>query len=59
VPTERNPSAAQLLDDVVVRDRLADHWAEILWLKEGQVNEGEEVGCILNSQLAKNRHFTN
>jgi hypothetical protein len=30
---------------------LADHWAEILWLKEGQVNEGEEVGHIRNSQL--------
>jgi hypothetical protein len=32
--------AAELFDDAVVRDGLADHWAEILGPGLGQVNEG-------------------
>ena len=44
-----HPAAAQLLDDVVVRDGLANHWAEILGLRLGQVNEGVEVGRFCGS----------
>jgi hypothetical protein len=35
-----------------VRDRLADHWAEMLGLRVMQVNEAEEVGCLPKRQLA-------
>jgi len=41
-----------------MRNRLADHWAEILGLKVGQVNEAGEVGYVPKGQLAINRHFT-
>jgi len=41
-----HPSAAELLDDAVVRDGLADHWAEILGREAGQVNEGWELGGV-------------
>ncbi|MGA9543295.1 MAG: hypothetical protein WBQ85_06990, partial [Candidatus Sulfotelmatobacter sp.] len=38
-----HPAAAQLLDDVVMRDGLAKHWGEILGPGLGQVNEGVQV----------------
>jgi hypothetical protein len=38
-----HPTATQFLDDAVVRDGLADHWAEILGLEIGQVNESRAV----------------
>jgi hypothetical protein len=41
-----------------VRDGLTDHWAEILGLEGGQVNESVEVGCIARSPLSKNRGYT-
>jgi len=47
-----HPASAQLLDDAVVRNRLPDHWAEILGLEVGQVNEGSEVGSVPTGQLA-------
>jgi hypothetical protein len=42
-----HPAATQSLDDAVVRDGLADHWAKILGLEAVQVNEGVEVGSAL------------
>ena len=55
---DSHPATAELLDDAVVRDGLADHWAEILGPEIGQVNETREVGCLPEAQLAKNRHYT-
>ena len=52
-------SAAQLLDDAVVRDSLADHLAEILGLGVGQVNEGRQVGVASKRQLTINRVSNN
>jgi len=52
-----HPASAQLLDDAVVRDGLADHWAEMLRLEVGQVNESVEVGCVPKDQLAKNPDY--
>jgi hypothetical protein len=39
----RNPTAAQLLDDAVVGDGLADHRAEILGPMVEQVNEASGI----------------
>ena len=39
-------SAAQLFDDAVVRDGLADHLWRILRGRNGQVNESRGVGAI-------------
>jgi hypothetical protein len=41
---DTHPAAAELLDDTVVRDGLANHWAEILGPGLGQVNERGDVG---------------
>jgi hypothetical protein len=41
-----HPAIAQLLDDAVVRKGLPDHWADILGLEVGQVNEGGELGPL-------------
>ena len=41
---DSHPATAEFLDDAVMRDRLADHWCEILCLGAAQVNEDEEVG---------------
>ena len=30
---DTHPSAAELFDDVVMRDGLANHWSKILWLQ--------------------------
>ena len=46
-------AATQLLHDAVVRNGLADHWAEILGPELGQVNEeGGVSGCDLLRLLA-------
>jgi hypothetical protein len=45
---------AQLLDDAVVRYRLADHRADILGREVGQVNEGKGVGGVSAGQLVNN-----
>ena len=37
---------AKFLEDAIVRDGLADHWAEILGLRGGQVNEIGWVGGV-------------
>jgi hypothetical protein len=50
--------AAQLLDDAVMGDGLAYHWAEILGPGLRQVNEGVEVGGVPERRLATNRHYT-
>jgi hypothetical protein len=39
-----HPTAAEFFDDAIMRNNLANHWAEILGLKVGQVNECERVG---------------
>jgi len=39
-------AAAEFLDDAVVRNGLADHWAEILGPESRQVNEGESVDLL-------------
>src|SRR5215472_4880633 len=49
---DAHTAAAQLLEDPVVRNGLADHWNEILGLEVGQVNEGTNVGCIPTRQVA-------
>jgi hypothetical protein len=51
-------AAAQLLDDPVVRDGLADHWSRILRLGEGQVNEGHRFSGVLEELLARNPDYT-
>ena len=38
-----HPATAQLLDDAVVRDGLADHWRKILCCQREQVNESRGV----------------
>ncbi|MGA7630765.1 MAG: hypothetical protein WCB11_08350, partial [Terriglobales bacterium] len=38
-----HPAAAELLDDAIVRDRLADHVQNMLWRKSRQVNETRGV----------------
>jgi hypothetical protein len=48
--------AAELLDDAVVRDGLADHWRKILLGRNGQVNEsrgvgGDSKGVVVESPL--------
>jgi hypothetical protein len=43
-----HPTTAEPFDDAVVRDGLANHWAEIIGLGLGQVNEGAEVGRPAN-----------
>ena len=48
-----HPAAAKPFDNAVVRDRLPDHWDEILGLVVRQVNGGEEVGDISQDQLVK------
>src|SRR5215469_7567789 len=39
-------AATEFLNDAVVRDGLADHWAEMLGREVEQVNEGRKVGTI-------------
>src|SRR5215510_504725 len=39
---DTHTTASELFDDAVVRDGLADHWAEMLGRGVGQVNEGHE-----------------
>ena len=51
-------AATEFLDDAVMRNGLADHWAEILGLEVGQVNEGEEVADVSERQLLLNHDFT-
>ena len=50
-------TAAEFLDDSVVRDGLADHRPEMLGLEMRQVNEGVEVGGLSARWLVKNRHI--
>ena len=45
-------TTAELFDDAVVRDRLANHWAEMLGPVIGQVNEGKQVAWDMGCQLA-------
>src|ERR1700677_348041 len=40
---DTHPAAAELLDDAIVRDRLADHVQNMLWRKSRQVNETRGV----------------
>jgi hypothetical protein len=37
-------TAAEFLDDAVVRDGLSDHWSRILRGQNGRVNESDGVG---------------
>jgi hypothetical protein len=46
-----HPATAQLLDDAVMRDNLANHWAQMLGLEVRQVNEAREVGGPSSRQL--------
>jgi hypothetical protein len=39
-----HPATAQLLDNAIVRDGLADHWAAMLGVQIRQVNEPRGVG---------------
>jgi len=39
-----DPTAAEFLDDAVVQNGPADHWADILGPEVGQVNESAGVG---------------
>ena len=45
-------TAAELFADVVVRDSLANHWAEMLGPVIGQVTEGKQVAWDMGCQLA-------
>src|SRR5215831_17348042 len=45
-----HPAATELLEDAVMRDCLAEHWAEMLGLQVRQVNERGFVGCIFPSR---------
>ena len=55
---DAHPAAAELLDDAVVRDGLADHWRQILRDEERQVNERHGVGANPHGWLARHRHST-
>src|SRR6202034_1248927 len=46
-----HPAATELFDDAVMRDGLANHWAEILGPGLRQVNEGVEFGGVPERQL--------
>src|SRR5215472_12716265 len=48
---DAHAAAAQLLEDPVVRNAVADHWGKILGLEVAQVNEGANVGCIPTCQV--------
>src|SRR5215831_21061542 len=48
---DAHAAAAQLLEDPVVRNGVADHWGEILGLEVGQVNEGASIGRIPTRQV--------
>ena len=50
-----HPTDTQLFDDAVMRDGLADHWAEMLGLAPGQVNEGGELAVVPRGQLLQHR----
>jgi hypothetical protein len=53
---DTHSTAAELLDDAIVRDGLADHVPHMLWRKGRQVNA--ECGVVSVSKvLAKNRHY--
>src|ERR1035437_5488739 len=41
-----HPVTPEPFEDAVMRNRLADHLAEILGLEVGQVNEGQQVGGV-------------
>src|SRR5580700_180806 len=41
-----HPATAEFLDNAIVRDSLADHWADILGLQGRQVNEGGRGGGV-------------
>jgi hypothetical protein len=45
-------TAAQLLDDTVVRDGLTDHSPEILGSEIGQVNEGKRLAGVSSGWLS-------
>ena len=51
---DAHAAAAQLLEDPVVRNAVADHWGKILGLEVAQVNEGANVGCIPTRQVTLN-----
>jgi len=40
-----------------MRNGLPDHWAEILGLGAGQVNEGVVLGYVPQGQLTKNLYY--
>jgi hypothetical protein len=44
-----HPATTQLLDDALVRDGLADHWAQILRPRMGRVNEDRRLGRLAAS----------
>ena len=50
--------AAQLFNDTIVRDTLADHAQAMLWRKCRQVNEGLGVGNVSTASLAQYRDYT-
>src|SRR5947208_14372116 len=50
-----HPAAAEFLDNAVVRNALADHWAGVLGLVAGQVHECRALRCLLGRKLVKNR----
>jgi hypothetical protein len=52
---DTHAATAELLDDSVVRNVLADHSRRMLRPRQRQVNEGVDVDCVPNDQLAKNR----
>ncbi len=45
-----HPAATQLFSDAVVRDRSADHWAEILGPDRRQVNESRGI-CVCDVEM--------
>ncbi len=54
---DTHTATAELLDDAVVRDGLADHWWANVMARSWQVNEGRGVADV-TELLAKNRHYT-
>jgi hypothetical protein len=49
---DTHSTTAKLFDDAVVRDSLANHWAEVLGPVIGQVTEGKQVAWDMGCQLA-------
>ena len=55
---DTHPTTAQLLDDAVVRNGVADHWRGSYVCETGKSMKAVELAVSQKGCLAKNRHVT-